>query len=204
MCAVVGPGQVAAVEGQTRKPDEVVVDPHVARRSRASWFWLVDDSVTPEPRALEQLLALLDRWEKLPPPALLASKIVGPDGSPDELSLPVPRMLDDRNVVVAAFERHALPIRIARAGSLLVAGRAIASFGLLPAGQDLTWTARLLKHDLGLLVPASIGVGHARQDGLELGAWLKLLSSSALRRSEKPLLALRIAEALLRQERIGR
>jgi GT2 family glycosyltransferase len=172
-------------------------DDTAALESDATWFWLLDDSVEPQPEALERLLELLDRWDGLPSPALLASKVVGPDGSPDPAAFPVPRVVDDQDLVVAAFERNVFPIRIARAGSLLVSRRAVTAFGLPAPGRDLDWTARVLKDGLGLLVPDSVVTRPPADAGLELGGRLRLLLGSSLRPGEKPLFAFRLAEALL-------
>ena len=207
MCALVrapGDGVLEAVEAQSREVDELVLDPSAALHSQATWLWLVEGRVVPDRDALAGLLEMLERWEGLLSPALLASKVVDRHGAPDRASLPVPRVVDDQDLTVAAFERNAFPVRIARAGSLLVHGRATEAVGLPPQGQDLLWTARLLKDRLGLFVPTSLAVRAGGGDGLELMPWLKLLLSGALRAGEKPLFAFRLAEAVLERLRRGR
>jgi hypothetical protein len=61
--------------------------------------------------------------------------------------------------VLAALARHAVLLRVARRGSMLI-GRDLAR-QLKPMQvleRDLVWTARLLRRELGLLVPASVAV----------------------------------------------
>lgn len=186
VCAVVtGP----APEGQTHEPDHRVAADQgtaAALATRATWFWLLDGSATPGPRALELLLEPLGRLGPLPEPVLLASRLRG--GGESEW-LPVPRLADPE-LTVAAFERRLLPVRIARGGSLLVRRRAVEAFGL-PV-DTLHWTARLLKHESGLLVPASVAIRSVPAPA-DLGARLRLLGSGALRRREKALFALRLS-----------
>ena len=174
-------------------------DDVAALRTDADWFWLLEEGVEPRPEALDRLLDLLDRWDGPPAPDLLASKVVGADDSPDPAALPVPSVVGDQDLIVAAFERHAFPIRIARAGSLLVSRAVVTTHGLPAAGRDLDWTARVLRDRLGLLVPESVVVRRPSAGGLELGARLRLLLGNALRPGEKPLLAFRLAEDLLRR-----
>ena len=88
VCAVVFPAAdrepgatIAALERQTRAADDIIVGSHEALRTAlagdSTWLWLLDGSVVPEPGALEHLLAALAELDSLPPPVLLASKVVG-------------------------------------------------------------------------------------------------------------------------------
>ena len=183
-----------ALEGQTRGPDDVAHPTRFAA-SEADWLWLVD--ADPEPRALEALLEPLDALGPLPAPVLLAGKLVRPDGTPTRL--PVPR-LADADLSVHAFERHLVPIRTARRGSLLVHRRAVAEFGL-PGAGELAWSARVLRKGFGLLVPASVAVHHG--PGGEDGAreLLALLLSDGLDPKERALVSFRLAEATVRRLR---
>ncbi len=183
---------VEALERQTRTPDELAV----AGRGlpAAEWFWLLDGMAVPEPTALGRLLEALDRLGPLPSPVLLASKVVTPDGSPEHGSVPVPRVKDP-DLTAAAFEQRLLPIRVARRGSLLVHRRGVEERGL--PRDDLRWSARLLKRELGLLVPWSVAVRPPRPPRRELLGWLALLLSDALETGEKPWFAFRLAEDAL-------
>lgn len=171
-------------------------------RELGDWVWLLDESVQPRPDTLDELLAALERLGPLPRPVLLASKIVGPDGSADPGSLPLPRVVDIE-LGAAAFERRLMPVRTVRHGSLLVQRDALAAAG--DPGDDLAWSARLLKDELGLLVPASVAVRRsptpARPD---LSGRLRLLASDALAGGEKPRFALRLAEDAVAARRAAR
>lgn len=192
------------LERQTRPPDDVVAGPGpaAALAGGASWFWLIEDSVVAESTALEALMQALEGLGPLPEPALLASKVVTPDGLPVSASLPV--VLNyDADMNVAAFERYLVRIRIARRGSLLVHRRALTAHGL-PPRNDILWSARLLKAEPGLLVPASVAVRRPA-DGetgdqpapLEALDWSRLLLSGALAAVEKPWFAFRLLESVV-------
>jgi hypothetical protein len=192
-----------AVEDQTRPPGEVVTATGLAAGVRAGleggeeWAWLVDDSVVPEPAALERLTEALGRLGSLPLPVLLTSRVVRNDGSLDPRSLPV---TENRDVAfaVAAYERRMVALRLARSGSLLVHRRGLESFPS-PRGSDMEWTARLLKREPGMLVPQSVVV-RLRADErapLEAGGRLRLLLGGSLELREKPWFAFRLAEDAL-------
>jgi hypothetical protein len=165
------------------------------------WLWLLDDSVSPQPRALESLLDALQRVDRLPAPVLLASKVVTPDGSLDPASLPIPQVLDS-DLAVTAFELRLLSLRVARRGSLLVHRRGLERWGLPDERPgDIEWTARLLKHEPGLLVPDSVAVRRPAAGGTnrqraraEAAGLLRLVLGDALEPREKPWFAYRLAE----------
>jgi len=225
VCALVLPAQdgkpvhdsVNALERQTRRPDEVVEIRHVAgfqhavRRAldaHATWLWLLDGDVAAEPEALERLLDALGRVDSLPSPVMLSSKVVTPQGAPDPRSLPVPQAFDSDRVV-AAVDRRLLPVRIARRGSLLVHRDGFEKWGLPSAGSvffgdDLVWTARLLRAEPGLYVPDSVAVRRpatersaARWRRASVSSELRLLLSDGLDWREKPWFAGRLAERVL-------
>ena len=188
----------AALEAQSRPPGESVEggSPRealaAAMGSGAEWIWQLDASVVPEPPALERLLEALDRLGPLPAPALLASKVVSEDGSLDPSSLPVPDVRDVDHAV-AAFGQRVLVVRVARSGSLLIRRSALERHS--PRREpDMEWTARLLKHELGLLVPASVVVRRSTAARPEAAGLVRLLVSDALEPAEKPWFALRLAE----------
>ena len=213
-----GPSEtLAALDRQTRPPDEVVVARHAAGFQDAvraaldrdmEWIWLLDGSVVPEPGALEGLLGSIGQLDLLPEPVLLASKVVSADGSPDPLSLPVPDVADP-DLDYSAFDKRVLAVRVVRRGSLLVHRRGIERCGLPKLGfvffgDDLVWTARLLKPEPGLLVPGSVVVRHAAskreqasQRRASVGSGLRLLLSDGLELDEKPWFGGRLAEELL-------
>lgn len=146
----VRPGRVIAIESVAALPDAV----EEAYDCDRSWLWLLDGGVVPEPDALENLLAAADGAE--PAPALLVSKVLSPDGTLDPASLPVPEVHRSERVL-AALARHAVALRVARRGSMLVTHAALRQTGAENAlARDLEWSARLLRDELGLLVPASI------------------------------------------------
>ena len=234
VCAVVlprpghgGAGPVlAALRAQSRAPDEtVVVDQRAsgvalsgALGSGSEWLWLLDGDAVPEPRALEHLVAALDAAKALPAPVLLTGKVLAPDGSLDPRSLPVAEVVRS-DLVVGAVGRRLLAVRVARRGSLLVHRRAFerppGAAACAPLDDDLAWTAGLLKHEPGLLVPASVAVrtgpawGGATPAGsehtragayasrAELGRWLRLLSGDALAPRERAWFGFRLAELAL-------
>jgi len=125
----------------------------------ADWLWLLDGSAVPGLDALEHLLAVLDDLGDLPAPALLAGTVVAADGEPHPAALPLNR-LTRKEVAIEACRRHLVAIRAARHGSLLVSRAALQADGLpradyVTGGDDLEWTARLLRDADGYLVPAS-------------------------------------------------
>lgn len=125
----------------------------------ADWLWLLDGSAVPAPDALERLLAVLDDLGDLPAPALLAGTVVAADGELHPAALPLNR-LTRKEVAIEACRRYLVAIRAARHGSLLVSRAALQADGLpradyVTGGDDLEWTARLLRDADGYLVPAS-------------------------------------------------
>ena len=148
---------IQAVERQTRPPDRILVaESDDATRAQsppeAAWVWLVDAGVVPEPEALDRLLAAAA--SAFPVPVLLVSKVLTPDGELDPRSLPVPEV-HRTGRVLSALQRNAVAVRVARRGSVLVRPGKLTPSGLR---NDLRWTARLLRGELGLLVPASVAV----------------------------------------------
>ena len=181
---------LAAVLGQTRAPDEVVVvdnassdgtaeflagqPVNVVRLERndgsaggfhaglaealngaADRFWLLDDDTIPEPGALEALLAA-------PPAALLCSRVTWTDGTPHPMNAPWPRWTRPASAL-AAIEQGLLEVRAATYVSVLVDRAAVERRGLprVPYfiwGDDVEFTARLLREETGFFVPASVVV----------------------------------------------
>lgn len=170
VCAVV-PAEVG-LDDQTRAPDDTItVGPgragladavRAAAATGATWLWLVDARVRPDPAALEELLAPLAHLDALSDPVLFAGKVVGADGRLDRDAPPWPRLLARELAMVGADHRLAA-LRAARYGSLLVHRRAVEQHGaprpeFAGAGDDLEWTGRVLRDEPGYLAPRSVAV----------------------------------------------
>ncbi len=126
------------------------------------WLWLMDDDTIPALDALEQLIGPLEELEGLPEPSLLASKVVWSDGTLHPKNLPWAR-LDEGSIetFVSAVDRRLVLLRVASWVSILVSRAAVEQHGLplkhyFIWGEDGEWTARLLKHGAGYMVPASL------------------------------------------------
>ena len=129
-----------------------------ARASGADWIWVVEDSVSPHPDALQALLDALGRTDDLPAPAVLAGVVRTPDGALDRGRLAWYRR-SDLDLALAAAAAQLLPIR-ATAGPVLVSRAALETNPpkdtLRPSPASiLTWTAHLLRSGMGYLVPDS-------------------------------------------------
>ncbi len=172
-----------------------------ARAAGAEWLWLLELGARPQPDALERLVEVLERPTPLPPPVLLASRIVTPEGELDHGATPV---LDKRAIPVLtdAFHHGLIPLRVARSGSLLVNVRALE--GRTRHRHDLVWTARLLRSAPGMLVPASVVVRDQPSSSmLDVRGTIALLFSAALAPYEKPWFAFRFVEDALAAVRRG-
>ena len=235
VCAVVPAG--VALARQTRPPDDVVVaqrdrsglaDAVRAAAERAAWLWLVDARVNVAPDALAELLAPLREPWPLGDPVLISSKVVTPDGRLDDAAPPWPRLLA-REQAMAGAERHLAALRAARYGSLLVHSRAVERHGVprpdfAGAGDDLEWTARVLRDEPGFLAPRSVAVRTAdgrpdaaafvcnrvrilRGDGWrgQEKAWFAFLFAQDLSRelAARPASAVRVVRAIGRGLRAG-
>jgi hypothetical protein len=162
-------GLRGAVEAQEHAPEMVLeVDAGGLLAAAAGvrapgWAWVLDGSALPRPGALAELLAAArDAAEAgLPAPAVLASVVLADDGEPAAGHAAWFRR-GGSDLAMLAARRHLLPIRAARAGSLLIATPAAP-----PRGGDgaLNWTARLLRDATGYAVPAS------EADAAGAGAW---------------------------------
>jgi hypothetical protein len=168
ICAVVGsPGGdlERAVEAQTSPPERVVSGAgglrsavESALTTGADWLWLLEGSSAPRREALAAMREALDRLDGLPDPAVLGGVVVTPAGPVDETrSLWYrPNQLE---VAMSSVGRRLLPI-CASSGPALVNARSAQSQlpsrrARLEAGALVEWTARLLRHATGYLVPES-------------------------------------------------
>ena len=126
----------------------------------ADWVWLLDDDSFARPRALAELLAVLERAGGGPQPSLLTSRVEWKDGAPHPMNLPVVRP-DDGEELAGALRLGLLPVRAASWVSLLVSREAVDRCGL-PARQffyqadDIEYTARILRDGVGYDVPHSV------------------------------------------------
>lgn len=134
------------------------------RRAHADgfdWIWLMDDDTIPTPTCLQALLeaaeAVADQT-----PALLSSKCIWSDGQLH----PMNYQGFERTRTAAVIEASILglmPLRTATFVSLLVSRRAVDQYGLplrryFLWGDDIEYTARILRQDTGYLVPASLAL----------------------------------------------
>jgi hypothetical protein len=226
VCAVVPASDAlqAALTAQTAAVEAVVRDDDVLRRGvrhavegPAQWLWVLDGSATPSPDALRRLLDALGA--PLPAaPVLLASKVTAADGSLAESHAPWPRR-GTTELAMAVAPHRLLPVRAARAGSVLVAREAAArtaspAGGLEGPAAAIEWTARLLRRDIGLLVTRSVCTarsaappavqalsGDPHQD---LQAGVAMLCGSGWYPKEKLWLGAEVAERAASSLRAGR
>jgi rhamnopyranosyl-N-acetylglucosaminyl-diphospho-decaprenol beta-1,3/1,4-galactofuranosyltransferase len=190
---------LAAVLGQTRRPDHVLVVDNAstdgtremvaaeyggvellalprneggaggfhagiadAVRRRFDWIWVMDDDTIPNEDALALLLDARARLDGLPDPVLLASRVVWTDGRLHPMNTPgayVARM----DETLRAVERGLLPMRATTFPSLLVRRDAVERHGAPRKGffiwsDDMDFTLRILRHEPGYVVPASVAV----------------------------------------------
>jgi len=131
-----------------------------AHAAGADWVWLMDDDTIPAPEALARLLEAPGRLPDEDRPVLLASRAVWDDGHLHPMNAPGFER-DDVASVVAGCERGLMPLRTATFVSLLIHRGAVDRYGL-PLKQyfiwsdDIEYTARILRHERGYLVPTSI------------------------------------------------
>lgn len=134
----------------------------------ADWVWIMDDDTVPTPGALEGLLDAARSYEGQP--AVLASKAVWTDGREHPMNRPRPRPLLDHKIAAHAEEIGTIPIRTASFVSIMIDRRAIEADGLPMAdyflwNDDFEYTARLLRHRIGLYVPYSVVVHKTKKFG---------------------------------------
>ena len=126
-----------------------------------TWIWLLDDDTIVAAEALHQLFAARERFATPPRPDLLASRVEWTDGTPHPMNTPIPRA--DDPTVNATQGQGVESIRATSFVSVLLHRRLIESYGLPIAeyfiwSDDIEYTARILRHEFGVLVPKSIAV----------------------------------------------
>jgi rhamnopyranosyl-N-acetylglucosaminyl-diphospho-decaprenol beta-1,3/1,4-galactofuranosyltransferase len=122
------------------------------------WLWLMDDDTVAEQDALRALLAGAARAPG-GTPLLVASSVLWKDGRQHPMNLGLPRWRW-RSELVRGASHGLLLMRYATFVSIAVRREAIDRFGLPLAhyfvrADDVEYTARVLKRELGFLVPES-------------------------------------------------
>lgn len=126
--------------------------------SGCAWLWLLDGSALPAPDALARLLEASGGIRGGEAPVLLASQVVDSRGVAVAGLAPWYRR-GPSDLAMRAVTARMLPIRAARAGSLLVRVAAVAEPPrplLSSSAAALEWSARLLRASHGFLVTASL------------------------------------------------
>lgn len=124
----------------------------------ADFVWLMDDDTVPSPTALEELLRARDAYPGQP--ALLACRADWIDGREHPMNTPRERFLIDPALRERAARVGAKQIRTSSFVAVLIDARAIREEGLPVAdyflwNDDFEYTARLLRHRVGLYVDAA-------------------------------------------------
>jgi GT2 family glycosyltransferase len=122
------------------------------------WLWLMDDDTLAQDDALERLLAGADRAPGRPP-RLLASAVLWKDGRPHPMNVGLARWRSPAELA-EGVARGLLLMRYVTFVSVAVHRDAVDRFGLpLPHyfiwGDDVEYTARVLRDEPGFLVPDS-------------------------------------------------
>ena len=165
------------------------------------WLWLMDDDTITKPDALAKLFEAYEKFPEDQKPVLLTSQVIWVDGTLHKMNKPKPRKESlDKQILTASC--GTLPIRFATFVSLLLNKSAVEQQGLplkkyFIWSDDVEYTARILKNNLGILVPKSIVVHETRENYRWLDAtperfyfhvrntiWL-LMKSSAFNLKEK-------------------
>ncbi len=130
-----------------------------AHQNGFDWIWTLDDDSIISPDALEQLFAARDRFAN-PKPNLLASKVVWVDGSLHPMNIQKPKLYNPDQQFEAA-KHGTMSIRFTSFVSMLFHRSMVDRYGLPISGyflwnDDVEYSARMLRSELGVLVPASI------------------------------------------------
>jgi GT2 family glycosyltransferase len=132
---------------------------HAITARAAGACWLMDDDTIPAPDALAELEAA---WAAYPGQVALAcSRAVWTDGRDHPMNTPRARPFASAALRRAARAVGAMPVRSGSFVSMLVDGSAAAASGLPVAdyfiwNDDFEFSTRLLRHAVGLYVPASV------------------------------------------------
>jgi GT2 family glycosyltransferase len=123
------------------------------------WLWLMDDDTIAAGNTLAALLAGAARAPR-GVPVLLCSDVRWKDGSPHPMNIPVPRWRSRRELA-EGISRGLLLLRYTTFVSVAVHRRAVDRSGLplehyFIWGDDVEFTARVLRDEPGYLVPESV------------------------------------------------
>lgn len=126
------------------------------------WIWTLDDDSAPRPDALAALLQCRAQFDPQMRPDLLASKVVWTDGALHPMNISKPKLYDAEQQFTAAAHA-AMSIRFTSFVSLLLHRRLVEAYGLPLSGfflwnDDVEYTGRILRRELGVMVPASVVV----------------------------------------------
>ncbi|MGH8860876.1 MAG: glycosyltransferase [Jatrophihabitantaceae bacterium] len=140
-----------------------------ALRAHADLIWLMDDDTVASTDALQALLDARTNYPG-PPPAVAASRVVWTDGRDHPMNTPRPKPLVGAAERAAADSVSCVPIRSASFVSVLVDAATCQSRGLPVAdyflwNDDFEFTTRMLRGNIGLLVPQSRVVHKTRTFG---------------------------------------
>jgi GT2 family glycosyltransferase len=127
----------------------------------ADAVWIMDDDTVPQPTALETLLHARSLSPK--GTSVFASRVVWNDGLDHPMNTPRPKPVASRVERRVAAAAGAIPVRSASFVSLLVDAGSVRRVGLPVAeyfiwNDDFEFTARVLRRERGLFVPASVAV----------------------------------------------
>ncbi|WP_278235155.1 glycosyltransferase [Isoptericola sp. AK164] len=125
----------------------------------ADLVWVMDDDTVPTPTALAELLAARDAYDG--EVVTLCSRVVWTDGSDHPMNTPRPRPGVSPADAARAHEAGAVPVRSMSFVSMLIDAAAVRRAGLPVTdyfiwNDDFEYSARLLRHRVGLSVPASV------------------------------------------------
>jgi GT2 family glycosyltransferase len=136
----------------------------LASESGADWLWLMDDDTIARPTAVQEAFAAYARFPADQKPRVLASKVEWTDGTAHWMNLPtLKKTHSDPDRALTAIELGTASIRWASFVSVFVERSLVAQYGLPFAdyfiwNDDTEYTARILRHEFGVVVPASVVV----------------------------------------------
>jgi rhamnopyranosyl-N-acetylglucosaminyl-diphospho-decaprenol beta-1,3/1,4-galactofuranosyltransferase len=131
----------------------------LAHEAGYEWCWLLDDDTLVEEACLEELLAGVARAPA--PPSVMSSVARWHDGRLHPMNGPWLR--NARGELAVAAGLHLAPIRAATFVSTMIHRDAVDRHGLPPGHyfvwlDDIQYTARILRHERGYVVPASVAL----------------------------------------------
>ena len=131
-------------------------------------LWIMDDDTIPKVDALAELeYAHMAIREIVGLPLLLSSRVEWVDGTVHPMNFPTINFAD-QDLLVKLVEIGYLPIRSASFVSLLLHRQAIDKYGLPVKdyfiwNDDVEYTARILRNELGFLVPKSVVIHKTKE-----------------------------------------